>query len=145
MTKKLLGVVAVVLAVSFVCSAYAEKKFAAKCPISGGAAKEGCSVDYKGGKVYFCCDGCPDGFKKNTAKYAAKANQQLVITGQAKQEKCPLSGGKCNPASCVEVGGVKVCFCCDNCKTKVEKAAADEQLTMIFGDKAFDKSFKVGK
>src|SRR5262245_43376064 len=77
-----------------------------KCPVSGKAAKAASSVDYKGGKVYLCCDGCPDAFKKDTAKFATKANMQLVATGQAKQVKCPVAGKDINPATGIEVSGV---------------------------------------
>src|SRR5688572_1576507 len=75
----------------------AEKLEGVKCPVSNRAVKEASAVDYKGGKVYFCCDNCPKGFAKDTKKFAAKANAQLVATGQAKQGACPFSGAKLNP------------------------------------------------
>lgn len=125
----------------------AEKKaeFKATCPVSGKAATESTSVEYQGAKVYLCCPGCVEPFKKDTAKFAAKANQQLVATKQAKQVKCPFTGGKLNPETAVEVGGVKVCFCCNNCKGKFTKASADEQVQLAFGDKAFAKGFEIKK
>ena len=52
-------------------------------------AKEANAVEYKGGKVFFCCMGCPKKFTADTAKYATAANAQLVATGQAKQVACP--------------------------------------------------------
>ena len=116
-----------------------------KCPVSGKAAKDGTEVDYKGGKVFFCCEGCPKGFADNTAKFATKANHQLVATGQAKQIKCPLTGRDLNPDTAIKAGGASVVFCCNNCKGKAEKLAGDEQLTALFGDKAFEKAFKVGE
>ena len=134
----------VALCVSFVGAAD-EKEFKAICPVSGKAALKDKSVDYKGGKVYFCCGGCPDAFKADTAKFAAKANQQLYATGQAKLEKCPLSGGKLNTETKIDVAGTPVCFCCNNCKGKVEKASGDEQLNLVFSDKAFEKGFKVAE
>jgi hypothetical protein len=121
-----------------------EEKFG-KCPVSGKTALEDKFVDYKGAKVYFCCPGCPDGFKADTAKFATKANQQLVVTKQATQAKCPLSGGKLNPDTGVDVGGVSVTFCCNNCKGKVAKATGDEQLELVFSDAAFGKGFEVKK
>jgi len=45
----------------------------AKCPISGEDFKVGPdtkAVKYKGKVYYFCCEGCPQKFKKNPAKYA---------------------------------------------------------------------------
>lgn len=123
-----------------------DKLNGAKCPVAGTkAAKEDQSAEYRGAKVYFCCGGCPDAFAKDKAKYATKANHQLVQTGQAKQEKCPLSGGDLNKDATVKVAGVTVTFCCNNCKGKVEKAKEDEQLELAFSDKAFDKGFKVEK
>lgn len=123
-----------------------DKLNGAKCPVAGTkAAKADQSADYRGAKVYFCCGGCPEAFAKDKAKYATKANHQLVQTSQAKQEKCPLSGGELNKDATVDVAGVKVTFCCNNCKGKVEKAEGDEKLELAFADKAFDKGFKVEK
>jgi YHS domain-containing protein len=116
------------------------KKFDQKCVVSGGPAKEDKTVDYKGGKVYFCCENCPKAFEKDVKKYATKANHQLVATGQAKQAKCPISGGKLNPEKTVKVGGVDVQFCCENCQGKVAKAEGDAQVELVFSDAAFEKA-----
>ena len=116
-----------------------------KCVVSGQKATEN-SVDYKGGKVFFCCENCPKAFSKDTAKFATKANAQLVATGQAKQAKCPLSGGPLNPDTAITVGGAKVCFCCEKCQGKVKEAKDAEALELVFSDKAFEKAgFKVPK
>lgn len=114
-----------------------------KCPVSDKQVSADAAVDYKGGKVYLCCEGCPDAFKKDTAKFAVKANAQLVATGQFEQVKCPLSGGPTKAGTEVAVGATKVAFCCNNCKGKVEKAEGAAQAELIFADKAFDKGFKV--
>jgi len=112
-------------------------------------AKADKTVDYKDGKVYFCCNGCPKAFTKDIKdekKFAAKANAQLVATKQAVQHKCPLSGADLNKDTEITVGGAKVQFCCNMCKGKVEKKTGDDQLEMVFSDKAFDKAgFKVEK
>ncbi|MBM4076010.1 MAG: hypothetical protein FJ267_10235 [Planctomycetes bacterium] len=134
-----------VMAVGLVAYAAEEKAFKASCPVSGKAALKDKTADYKGAKVYFCCGGCPGAFSKDTAKYANKANHQLVATGQATQTKCPLSGGKLNPDASVEVSGVKVGFCCDKCKGKVNEAKGDEQVALCFKDEAFAKGFEVKK
>jgi YHS domain-containing protein len=122
-----------------------EKKFDAKCIVAGKPAKQEQSADYKGGKVYFCCGNCKANFEKNQAKFATKANEQLVATGQAKQVKCPISGQPCKEDKVTEVDGVKVYFCCDNCKGKVAKAKGDEQIALCFSDDAFKKAFEVEK
>ena len=123
-----------------------KKEFKATCPVAKTkAAKEDKSAEYRGAKVYFCCGGCPEAFKKDTAKFSTRANMQLVQTGQAKQEKCPLSGGDLNADTKIKVGDAEVAFCCNNCKGKVEKATGDDQLALVYSDKAFDKGFKVEK
>lgn len=123
-----------------------DKLNGAKCPVAGTkAAKAESSAEYRGAKVYFCCDNCPKAFAKDKAKYANKANHQLVQTSQAKQEKCPLSGEAIDKEQTADVSGVKVSFCCGNCKGKVEKAEGDKKLELVFADTPFDKGFKVEK
>ncbi|MEL7338628.1 MAG: YHS domain-containing protein, partial [Planctomycetota bacterium] len=45
-----------------------------KCIMNGKSVDAGTAVDYKGGKVYFCCKGCAGKFAKDKEKYATKAN-----------------------------------------------------------------------
>jgi YHS domain-containing protein len=113
------------------------------CPVSGKAVNKDCTVDYKGGKVAFCCGNCAASFTKDSSKFAAKANHQLVASKQAKLVKCPFSGGKLNPETAIDVAGVKVCFCCDRCKAKAE--SAEDRVTLLFNDAAFAKGFEVKK
>jgi hypothetical protein len=113
-----------------------------KCPVSGKPINKEISVAYKEAKVYFCCPGCPAPFEKDTAKFAAKANHQLVATKQFKQKACPISGRDCKPEHATTVAAVKVFYCCPNCKGKVEKANEAEQLTLVFVDAAFKKGFE---
>ena len=103
------------------------------------AVNESKSLDWKKGKIYFCCDNCPKGFSADKEKHAAKANAQLVATKQYEQHACPISGAKIDESTAIEVRGTKVAFCCKNCKGKVEAAKGDEQLEMVFGEKAFEK------
>ena len=44
----------------------------------------------------------------------------------------------------LDIGGVEVGFCCPNCKGKVEKASAEEQVNLVFGkvDKGFAPAAK---
>ena len=126
----------------------AEKKdplAAAKCPVSGKAVKADAFVEHNGGKVYFCCNNCPDAFKKDKDKFSVKVNHQMAITEEAKQVKCPLTGKDVNPDTGIDVGGSKVAFCCNNCKGKVAKATGDDQLKLVFAKDPFEKAFKVGK
>ena len=117
-----------------------------KCVVAAkNPAKADNSVDYKEGKVFFCCQNCPKAFAKDTAKFAAQANKQLVATKQYKEVKCPLSGQDLNPDTAIDVAGVKVCFCCEKCQAKVAKAKGDEQINLVFSDDAFEKGFEVAK
>jgi YHS domain-containing protein len=111
------------------------------------AAKAEKSVDYKGGKVFFCCDNCPKAFAKKVKtdkKVAAKGNHQLVATGQAEQTKCPMTGGASKSATAITVAGAKIAFCCEKCQGKAKKMSVEDQITELFGDAAFKKAgFKV--
>jgi YHS domain-containing protein len=142
------AVISLAIATLLTATLYAADKVnleKAKCPISGKECVEESGVDYKGAKVYFCCTNCPKAFAKDKAKYAAKANMQLVATGQAKEVKCPLAGKPLNPETKISVDGVDVCFCCNSCKGSVTKLEGDEQIEKVFGDKAFEKGFEVTK
>ena len=110
------------------------------------AANESKAADWKEGKVFFCCDNCSKAFSADKEKHAAKANAQLVATKQYKQTACPLSGGKLDDSTAIDVAGTKVAFCCNNCKGKVAGAKGEEQVDMVFGAKAFEKGkFEVVK
>jgi YHS domain-containing protein len=125
--------VAVVCSAAIVTAAPKEPKDA-KCPVSGKGCNPEKSADFAGGKVYFCCGNCAGAFEKDSAKFAAKAHQQMVSTGQLVQKGCPFSGGPVKEGTQVSIGDAEVGFCCNNCKGKVEKASPDEQVTMVFGD-----------
>jgi hypothetical protein len=117
----------------------------AKCPVSGGpASAAGKTVDYKGGKIYFCCPGCDSAFSGDTKAYATKANHQLYVTGQAKQIACPLTGEPINPDLSAKIAKTSVAFCCEHCREAAEQADEAKKLEMVFGDEAFEKGFKVG-
>lgn len=140
--KARLSLVAVAAVALFVVTSLraADEKPALKCPVSGQAAKTEHSVDFNGGKVAFCCPNCPKAFNANSEKFAAKANLQLVQSGQLKQTACPFSGKPCADGKTVAVSGVEVGFCCGNCQGKVAKATGDDQINMVFKD--ISKGFK---
>jgi len=112
------------------------------------AASADQSVEFKGGKVFFCCENCPKGFsakiEAGDALVAAKGNMQLIQTGQATQAKCPFTGGPLKTE--ITVAGATIQLCCNKCKGKAEGLEGDEQLTTLFGDDAFKKAaFVVGE
>ncbi len=97
-------------------------------------------VQYKEGKVFFCCGKCAKNFAKDHESFAVKANQQLVATGQFAQTACPISGGDVDDEQASEVDGVTVKFCCHRCKGKVDAAEGDKKSELVFG-RRFDKAF----
>jgi uncharacterized C2H2 Zn-finger protein len=138
------SLLALALAVVLVSGAPAEDKedtTVLKCPVSGKPVAAGTETAYRDGEIQFCCPGCPKAFAKDTAKFATKANMQLVSSGQYVQAKCPIAGRPVNPNTAISVAGLDVAFCCKNCKAKAEKAEGDAQADLVFGDKAFDKGF----
>lgn len=109
-----------------------EAKFECKCVVSGQPAKEDKFTEVHGKKVYFCCDNCPKAFAKDPEKFTAKVHHQWAKTAQIVQVACPFSGEALDPEQSIEVDGVKVAFCCENCKGKAEKDA--DALALIFAD-----------
>ncbi len=148
-SQRVLGMLslACLLLVGSLVAAEAEKADLSKvkCVVSGKPVNPEATADYKGAKVYFCCPGCPKAFAKDTSKFAAKANLQLVATHQAKQKACPLSGKPTKDGKTVEVAGVKVGVCCGNCQKAIASKKGDAQIELAFNDKAFDKGFEVVK
>ncbi|TWU22500.1 YHS domain protein [Novipirellula galeiformis] len=140
--KKVASVFAVALIATATVFAGEVKLDGVKCVIAPKPADASKSADYKDAKVYFCCNGCAGKFAKDTEKFATKANHQLVATKQYEQKACPISGRDLNPETATEVNDVKVTFCCNGCKGKVEKAEGDAKVNLVFGEKSFAKAFK---
>jgi len=134
-----LAIVALATSAAVVTAAIKEAKDAT-CPVSGHGCDPSASADFDGGTVYFCCEKCVGAFNGDSAKFAAKAHQQMVTTGQLVQKGCPFSGGPVKPGTQISIGDAEVGFCCPNCKGKVEKASPEDQVTMVFGK--IDKGFK---
>ena len=110
------------------------------------SVKEKFAVDYRKGKVYFCCAGCQKSFEADPAKFSTQANLQLVSTKQFKQTKCPMTDGDADETKTVSVGDQTVGFCCRSCQEQVAAATEEERVAMIFADAVFEKSFsKIGK
>jgi hypothetical protein len=132
-----------VVAAAVVVSAAVKEPKDAKCPVSGHGCDPAAWTEFAGGKVWFCCEKCRDAFANDTAPFAAKAHQQMVVSGQLVQKGCPFSGGAVKAGTQLAIGDTEVGFCCMNCKGKVAKAAGDEQVTMVFGK--IDKGFALAK
>jgi YHS domain-containing protein len=142
MLSKILAATLLV-AISFVGAVEAQQvPEGTKCFVGGKPAKVEAAADYRGGKVFLCCEHCVETFAKDSTKFATLANHQLVTTGQFEQTGCPVSGGGVDAEQVCEVGGVKVAMCCEKCKAKVDGAATEEEkIELVFANASFEKSF----
>lgn len=110
------------------------------CP---GKVHKRLSVKHNGGTVMFCCRKCKAKYMKSPKKFATNANFQLVLTRQAKQIKCPMSGNDCDKSVSLKIANVKVFFSCKNCRAKVAALKGNAQLEAVFGQATFGKAFRV--
>jgi hypothetical protein len=133
-SRTLIAALALAMVVGAKLSADEAAKPAAKCPLSGKPVNMEKFVDFEGGKVFFCCGGCPGAFEKDSAKFAGKARHQQVVTGQKVQACCPLSKRPTKADQSVDVAGVTVTFCCGNCKGKVAGMSLEDQIATCFGN-----------
>ena len=104
------------------------------CPVSQQPCDPKVSVDFHGGRVWFCCQKCTQVFADDSSAYAAAAHQQMVLTRQFIQRACPLDGAPVMAGTPLDVGGVDVGFCSDACRARVEKATVADQTQMVFGN-----------
>ena len=57
------------------------------CPVMGGEINKELYVDYMGKRIYFCCTGCPETFKKEPEKYLKKLKEMGQKAETIKNEK----------------------------------------------------------
>jgi hypothetical protein len=113
---------------------------AARCPVTGESVSKEVFIDYMKGRLYFSSAECIDKYRADRFQYEAKANAQLVITGQFKQTRCPLTGDEFVLGIKMKVCGVDVRFSSADCLKKLKRASADERAELVFV-KGFDKAF----
>ena len=56
------------------------------CPVMEGTVNKNIYTDYQGKRIYFCCAGCDQEFKKDPGKYLKKLEAEGV--------QLPSAGGK---------------------------------------------------
>jgi YHS domain-containing protein len=57
-----------------------------KCPVMGGKINRKVYVDHGGRRIYFCCAGCPEKFKKNPEEYLPKlGGEEKDAAGEKKE------------------------------------------------------------
>ena len=101
-------------------------------------------LDYKDGKLFLCCSSCVKKMDRDPGKYEAKANYQLVYTGQYRQHACPFTGKEVTSESPqVEVDGgplgvVEVKVCSDEMVQQLDAMEFGDQVKTVFGPKGFE-------
>ncbi len=74
----LLGVTFGLLAFGWSMPGVVQAESQSKCPVLGGKIDQKIYADYQGKRIYFCCSGCIDEFKKDPEKYLKKMEEQGV-------------------------------------------------------------------
>jgi len=67
----------------------AVEKIQTTCPVTGDKIDKKLFVDYKGKRVYLCCQGCVDGFDKEPDKYIKQLEDAGITL-----DKTPADKGK---------------------------------------------------
>jgi YHS domain-containing protein len=87
--KKLILLCVAVTAFAFLSLSLAWAAPQTECPVMGGTINKELYVDYKGERVYFCCAGCPETFKKDPEKYMKKLRDEGVELEKVPAEAAP--------------------------------------------------------
>ena len=74
-----------------------------RCPVMDGAIDKNIFTDYKGQRIYFCCPGCSETFKKDPEKYLKKMADEGV-TPEKVATICPQCGQIKGSANCCKPG-----------------------------------------
>ncbi|MDI6854497.1 MAG: YHS domain-containing protein [Deltaproteobacteria bacterium] len=82
------AILAAFLAVNFAAAAGSAGKGNPQtaCPVMAGNIDKNLFIDYQGQRVYFCCPGCVDVFKKDPEKYLQKMKEAGI-----EPEKAPAA------------------------------------------------------
>ena len=112
------------------------------------------SVDQKClGKIFFSSQHAANQFQARVVKklkldqqpassLLLKANHQLALTSQVKQQKCPVTGKSIDQEHQLLIAGVKVCFHDAAARNKVELLESTwQRAERVFASQVFAKSF----
>ncbi|MGA2506589.1 MAG: YHS domain-containing protein [Chitinispirillaceae bacterium] len=64
------------------------------CPVMGGAIDKNLYVDYKGKRIYVCCEGCLAKLRKNPEKYLKKLEKMGQAAEKIETGGAPDTAGK---------------------------------------------------
>jgi len=83
----------------------------ATCPVMGGKINKEVYTDYKGERVYFCCEGCISEFKKDPAKYMEKLENESMTLEKAPETEINKESSPGTDASGKQSGACGDCGC----------------------------------
>ena len=92
----------------------------ATCPVMGDKIDRNFYTEYQGQRIYFCCVGCVEKFKKDPDKYMKKLEQAGVQLEKV-QTTCPVMGGKIDKKMYTDYQGQRIYFCCTGCVEQFKK------------------------
>lgn len=85
------------------------------CPVTGNPINKKVFTEVKDKRVYFCCKGCKIKFEGKRDKYAT-----ALKSSHTYQTRCPVMGGKINPAVFTDLPtGERIYYCCPGCDKKL--------------------------
>lgn len=98
-------------------------KVQTKCPICKMEVNKELHADYKGKRVYFGCNGCPDEFNKNPEKYIKQLESEGITLEKSPvlQTKCPICEMDINKNLFADYQGKRVYFGCSGCPDEFNK------------------------
>ncbi len=112
------------------------------CPVSGDEAGTRYSSKWRDGKVYFAASAARTAFEEAPQDFAARANHQLVMTGQYAQHSCPICEKKeLLRSQKASVNKVSVYFSSEKCRKEFLDNSTDEKMTLAFSEKVFDELY----
>lgn len=89
----------------------AMKNLQTTCPVMGGKINKEVYTDYKGERVYFCCEGCIPEFKKDPAQYIKKLKSEGVTLEKVPEKEINKESGPGTDASGKQSGACGDCGC----------------------------------
>ena len=107
----------------------AKAKVQTMCPVMNKPINKNLYVDYKGERIYVCCQSCVNVVKKNPDKWLKKLEAQGITPEKVKktnrkyvaQTMCPVMNRPINKDLYVDYKGERIYVCCQGCINVVKK------------------------
>lgn len=92
-------------------------KIQVTCPVTKEPVDPDVFFESDGKKVYFCCKGCINKYRRDPSKYASS-----LASSYTYQTKCPVTDEEIDPQAFTTAGnGMNIYFCCKGCDKRFFK------------------------